>query len=55
MNTLVLVDGSVIGAVTRDCSVGKGSDELTSQRESGDVGKEPRDNHCVSFLRRGRA
>ena len=37
---------------TRGCSVGEGSDELASQRESGDVGKEPRHNRCVSFTER---
>ena len=33
---------------TRGCSVDKGPDELASRRESGDLGKEPRHNHCRS-------
>ena len=37
---------------TRDCLVGKGSDELASQRESGDVGKEPRHNYFRYFFSR---
>ena len=31
------------------CSVGKGSDELASRRQSKDMGKGPRPKHCVSF------
>ena len=38
----VLVDANVIGIATRGCSVGKGFDELASQRESGDVDKDSR-------------
>ena len=45
----------VIAIATRGCSVGKGSDELASQHESGDVGKAPHHNHCVSFSGSGRA
>ena len=40
---------TVIGIATRGWSVGRGFDELASQRESGDVGKELRHNSCVSF------
>ena len=41
---------SVISIATRGCSEGKGSDDLDSQRESGDVSKEPHHNCCMSFV-----
>ena len=51
----VWVDVNVIGIATRGCSVGKDSDELASQRKSGDVGKEFLYNCCVSLAGGGRA
>ena len=38
------VDVNVICIATRDCSVGKGSDELASQHESEDMSKGPSHN-----------
>ena len=42
---------NVIGIAARNCSVGKNSDELASQCKSGNVGKETRHSHYVSFSR----
>ena len=50
---VVLVKANIISIVRRGCSVGKGPDELASQRKSGDMGKEPRHNNCVSILEAG--
>ena len=46
-NIAVLVDVNVVGIATRGCSLGNSSDELTLQRDSGDVGNKP--HHTESF------
>ena len=48
MSIVVLVEANVISIAMGGCSLGKGSDELASHREPGDMSKEPRHNHCVS-------
>ena len=48
MRRCTTVDANVMGIVTQCCLVGKDSDELASQRESGTFGKEPRHNRYVS-------
>ena len=50
-NSIVaLIYVNMIGIATRGCSVGKGSDELASQRESGDVGNRSLATIVVCYL-----
>ena len=55
MSIAVLVDANMIDVATRGCSVGKGSEQLASQRESRDMSKKPRHNCCMSFFGGGHA
>ena len=52
VNIQIIKQIYAMGIARRGCSVGNGFGELASQRGSGDVGKESRRNHSVSFTER---